>query len=401
MNKEGRVYVVCAIDTEGPIDDKGKPEILSDWKQVDALVRRLTDQEFRMRFPDSQGKGLVYSWFILHLSGFKTNPFNRPMGYHAVYDHYVNAHTQTLANNNDGIYWHYHHPAPSGVGNEWSRDWVHCTEYYNILSHMVLDRAFFPSCFRAGGRIEDNDLSHWIEQWIPFDFSNCSGNVNWDKIESDGQRLGDVCDWTKASRAWHPYHPSKKDYQREGSQKRVIFRCPDLDSAIHVLSEDEIREAFDLANSGQDAVLAFFEHDRRNNVTDKISLICKKIEHIAREFSSVRWFYRNAKEAALGVLGVKTETANSFDVQLRQDDKIYITADRDIFGNYPYVCILRKKRYEFLPVSVIGRNKWLSGCISFDNLDKLGVAANSPAGEACVNIFNYDGKTNKFVKRSN
>ena len=227
MRGNGKVYVVCAIDTEGPIDDKRKPEILNTWERVDSLIKGITAKEFRSAYVDSSKGSLVYSWFILHLTGFKTNPFNRPMEYNAVYDHYLDEFKETFEGNNDGIYWHYHQPAPSGVGNEWCRDWTHCTEYNNVLSHWILDRGFFPSCFRAGGRIEDDDLSNWLEQWIPFDYTNNSGNVNWDKKESDGKKLKEVCDWTRAPQDWSPYHPSKDDYQSPGGQKRYLFRCPD------------------------------------------------------------------------------------------------------------------------------------------------------------------------------
>ena len=71
------VYVVCAIDTEGPIDDPDKPEILSNWGRVDDLICKITSEKYRLSYPDSYGGGLIFSWFILHLTGFKTNPFNR------------------------------------------------------------------------------------------------------------------------------------------------------------------------------------------------------------------------------------------------------------------------------------------------------------------------------------
>ena len=55
---------------------------------------------------------------------------------------------------NDEIYWHYHQPAKSGIGNEWSRDWNASQEYINILNRLVADKGFFPSCFRAGGELK-------------------------------------------------------------------------------------------------------------------------------------------------------------------------------------------------------------------------------------------------------
>ncbi|MBF0511541.1 MAG: hypothetical protein HQL13_04340 [Candidatus Omnitrophica bacterium] len=396
MVTQGRVFVVCAIDTEGPIDDARKPEILNSWDRVDALVERLKPKDFRMTTLDSQGRGLVYSWFILHLTGFKTNPFKRAMGYHAVFDHYLKQHGMNFQDNEDGIYWHYHHPAVSGIGNEWCRDWTHCTEYYNILSRLVIERNFFPACFRAGGRIEDDDLSNWIEQWIPFDFSNNSGQVNWDQIESDGKRLGDICDWSRASLSWRPYHPSADDYQALGDQKRWMFRCPDLDSPVHQLRDEDIRQAFREAQAGKDTVLAFFEHDRRDSVIDKIKNVCLRIKQISDEFREVPWFYTNAKEAAQKCLGLDVGTLPRFKVSVYGDNRILILGEEPIFGQAPFVCTRGQDVFEQQPVSAIGQRKWLTGRLDLKLLQKLGVAASNPSGEAGVMVFSYDHDHNSF-----
>ena len=61
--KSGKVYIVCAMDTEGPIRNKKKPDILQNWKQVNELIKLLTSKKFRNSIKDTAGKGLVYSWF--------------------------------------------------------------------------------------------------------------------------------------------------------------------------------------------------------------------------------------------------------------------------------------------------------------------------------------------------
>ncbi len=393
----GSVSIVCAIDTEGPIVDSRKPEILDTWERVDSLIRRMTHKEFRMKFPDFSGQGLKYSWFILHLTGFKTNPFKRPMGYNQVFDHYLETHGKTIADNQDGLYWHYHQPSPSGIGNEWCRDWTHCTEYHQVLSHLVLDRGFFPTCFRAGGRIEDDDLSHWIEQWIPFDFSNNSGKVNWDKRESDGKKLSDICDWRRAPQDWFPYHPSKEDYQVPGTQKRSLFRCPDLNSPVHVLTDDEIEKAFGQAKQGRNVVLAFFEHDRRDNVLVSLEDVCRRIKKIAVQFSDVPWFYRNAQEAAQQALGLYKEDEIRFAVECRDEDRIFITAEGALFGNSPYVCLKSENQYQEIPLHTIGVGKWLSGHLDLRSVEKIGIAANSVNGNSFVKVFEWTS-SNTIVK---
>ncbi len=54
--------------------------------------------------------------------------------------------------------WHYHHPPASGIGNEWGLDWTRLREYEQIVSRQILEREWFPSCFRAGGTILDRHL---------------------------------------------------------------------------------------------------------------------------------------------------------------------------------------------------------------------------------------------------
>ena len=104
---------------------------------------QITNKKFRIKFQDSSGGGLIFSWFILTLTGFKTNPYNRPMEYHKNFDFYLNNFKKNFNKNNDGIYWHYHQPSKSGLGNAWSRDWFASNEYINILNKLITERNFF------------------------------------------------------------------------------------------------------------------------------------------------------------------------------------------------------------------------------------------------------------------
>ena len=389
MSKVGTVHVVMAMDTEGPIDDPHKPEILSSWERVDGLIDRLFSEEFRFAVTDSYECPAVFSWFVLTLTAFKTNPFKRAMGYHAVFDHYVQKYGSAMSRFGDGIYWHYHHPAPSGVGNEWSSDWTHGHEYDAILARYVIERKFFPSCFRAGGRIENNDTSAWLEEIIPFDYSSCSGTVNWDNIESDGKRLHEVCDWSRASISWRPYHPSAEDYQKPGSQLRWIFRCPDLDSNVHRLSEADIEQAFIEAHGGKDVVLAFFEHDRRMVTVDKLSKAIQLIATIATRHNPVPWRFSNAVEAALGATGALTMPAPRFAVSRGFDGGLAIACEDRMHGHAPFVAGRRDRSSEVRRIAplTVGKQKWR---IDVTGFDRIGIAANSPSGSAGVQVVNLD-----------
>lgn len=376
------LYVVTAIDTEGPIDDPRKPDILNSWERVDALVSKLFGKGFRNAVMDSDGKGIIISWFILTLTGFKTNPFNRPMGYHQVFDHYTQKYGEAMKAHGDGIYWHYHQPAISGIGNEWCNDWIHTNEYDNILARLLLERQFFPACFRAGGRIENNDTSWWLEDTIPFDYSCCSGNINWDNIESDGHRLKEVCDWSAAPADWSWYHPSSDSYQLNGSQRRYIFRCPDLASPTHTLRDDDIRRAFERADGGNHTVLAFFEHDRRDNVLDKFMDVYHRIDTISSEYPDVTWRYTNAQDAAVSVCGLEGEDVPSFSIERYHDHRILITARSPIWGKVPFVAISDGDGSicRRAGLTTVGKYKWLTDPVPAE-ISRIGVASSSLSGK--------------------
>lgn len=386
--KKNTLYVVTAIDTEGLIDDPAKPDILNSWAKVDGLADRLFSEDFRFKVKDKEGNGIIMSWFILTLSGFLTNPFNRPMGYHKIYDHYINRYGKDMAQHGDGVYWHYHQPAKSGKANEWSADWIFTNEYDNILARLLIERKFFPSCFRAGGRIENDDTSGWLEEIIPFDYSCCSGNINWDNIESDGRALREVCDWSSAPADWSWYHPDKDNYQLAGDQKRYMFRCPDLASPVHTMTDKEIIMAFERTSAGQDTIISFFEHDRRNNAVDKLLDIYNRIEVIGDSYPNVIWRYANAQEAAVSVTGLPKLEQLSFDIDKRENNQILVSANQSILSRMPFVAVASADNSACYRsgLVVIGKNKWLTNPLP-DDISQVGVAAVGISGEQGLNIY--------------
>src|SRR3954471_22677456 len=149
------VHVVVCMDTEGPCADPDNAELLATWDEVDAAMGKLFEPAFRSRFPDPSGGGLRFGWFFLTWTGFATNPRSRDFGYHRVRDHYLERWGDALASFGDEQCWHYHHPPASGVGNEWGLDWTLGDEHDRILSRQMLERGWWPACYRAGGTIMD------------------------------------------------------------------------------------------------------------------------------------------------------------------------------------------------------------------------------------------------------
>src|SRR5664280_488026 len=164
------------------------------WDKVDAMLAECLSPEFRDRVRDSEGGGWVYNWFCVDHVDYETNPRRRDMGYHNVFDHY-RALLRETGSTQDGLQFHYH---PHSFGKEAHRCathwWASSDSLAQVLSRRVIDRQWFPAANRPGFHVIRPD-SHWfLEQYIPFDFSN---QAMVPTKETDGQsaveggRLGD------------------------------------------------------------------------------------------------------------------------------------------------------------------------------------------------------------------
>ena len=152
--KKNTVYVVHAIDTEGPlyeslranferlneifgyiieptfdnlkklqnkeIDLNGNEErvarVLSssriktheNWQQINKMLDVITSNTFRNKVVDSDGGGWIYNWFCMsHVGITGENPRRRDIGFHNVYDNY-NEYFDNKGDRRDLFNWHYH-----------------------------------------------------------------------------------------------------------------------------------------------------------------------------------------------------------------------------------------------------------------------------------------------------
>ncbi|HEX3087462.1 MAG TPA: hypothetical protein VHQ23_02330, partial [Ilumatobacteraceae bacterium] len=167
------VLVVHCVDTEGPLGgdarrlSDGSPEFFDNWTDILGSLSELTAADCRAAQADSFADPYRFNWFIMDFTGFRTNPKHRVAEYHDTWDH-----ISSLPVDLDGLYWHYHVPPESGIGDEWSDTWLSSNECNTILARRLLERGSFPAAFRAGGTIEDEAASRWLEQTIAIDFSN-------------------------------------------------------------------------------------------------------------------------------------------------------------------------------------------------------------------------------------
>lgn len=339
----GKEYLVADAFSEKRISTLG------DWTQIDEVLDVIMDDEFRKRIPDSNGNGWVFNWFCLDHVGFKgKNPRRRDAGYGNVYGHYLFKLKDNNSLNKDLLQFHYH-PLPfNGHFNYCGTAYINSGNIFEILAHRVIDNEMFPSAYRAGMEAERPD-SHWfLEQWIPFDYSNDS----YIKANDDRQpdlRDGRYGDWRHASMKWKPYHPSHDDYQIEGNCHRMLTRCISLDSRVAKLELDDVRDAFKQAKDGEDAIIAFANHDFRD-MRDEVNRAMDLIAQVSKEYPDVEYVYSDAISAFQqreNIPFIKASFNIEPEIDLKNDTAfLKIHVSEKLFGSQPFfVFKTREGRY--------------------------------------------------------
>jgi hypothetical protein len=438
----GCVYVVHCIDTEGPlyesveatferleaifglelppsaallrrlqagaVDLGGReaavrrvvdPHLLSyndTWDKVDAMVGDCVSEAFRYATRDSFGGGWVYNWFCVDHVDYDTNPRRRDIGYHNVFDHYRTLLRETRSND-DGVHFHYHpHPFSRAANHCATHWWESSGSLSQILSRRVIDRCWFPAANRPGFHVIRPD-SHWfLEQYIPFDFSSQAVTGTSEDGQQAGVDTGRLGDWRRAPANWQPYHPDHDDYQVPGACRRWVARCLNVGTRFRLVSERDVRQAFEEARAGLPVVLAVTNHDFRDmrpDVDEVRRLLCA----VAPAFPDVPFRFSEAVTAMRAALGLARGKPCDLDMSLtpagRGTHVLEVTSESPTFGPQPWLAL-----------------KTVAGSYHHDNLDidvpfhrwryvfdeetipagavcDIGVAANSPSGVTTVSVL--------------
>ncbi|MBQ7479316.1 MAG: hypothetical protein IJT01_10570 [Selenomonadaceae bacterium] len=374
----GTIYVVHCIDTEGPLNETieatferierfsgkklepteenlkkiqngemdlgGKEEsakyVFSErflrynrtWDDFDHMLDLLTSEEYRLRYADSNGNGWKYSWFIVDYVDFLANPRGKELGYHAIYDHYQTYYHRRHVTGDD-FQWHAHPLSTYKEAHRCAVSYFNSPHILQSLGRGIIDRGFFPACFRPGFHTERPD-SHWLlEQYIPYDYGNQSvALTDLDRSQNDvaDGRFGD---WRRAPDTWEPYHPSHDDYQVKGNCRRVIFRCLNVGTRLRCITQNEVDRAFQRAHGGEDTVLAITDHDFRHMGED-IDEIYAMIRNAAVRYPDVAWTNSTAYDAARAIMKASCKPIHlscQFS-RLEGKDIVVIEADGDTFG---------------------------------------------------------------------
>jgi len=397
-----KLHICICIDSEGPANySKFKT-----WDKIHNQLEIINSEKFRKKFK----KPLVLNWFITDWTGWsKENPYGRDLGFNKIYANILKHKPNRFG---DGVYWHYHHPFSDGSWRNggWNSDWLNNNEYEKQLTFWLIERKDVPLFYRAGGTIETNEQSSWLEKFIPFDFSSRAKGPFWNYkfkltlyyLKNKGIVPGitnffkfllfnecksnPLWNWNSAPDTWEPYNPSKKNYQLKGEMKRTIFRCLDIKSSSTNISDIEIQKAIARVNAGKDTIISVFSHDYYNLIEDMDYFFSKLNKQLIR-YPNIDWGFSNCESAVRNVLNLK-KIKPFLQSEIRKN-KIELRF-KESFGDYPIVCIKSGADYSKLDnYKEVKRGNIKIRTYETKNLkaDKIGIALIDNSGNKLIKVI--------------
>lgn len=364
----------------------------SSWKKINLMLTNVTSKSFRKKYPDSFGNSWIYNWFIMDHIGFSSNPHSRALGQHKVWNFYKNFYKIKKINFNDGFHFHHHPVHHSYAANKCATHYFSVKgTIYDSLNRRLIDKEWFPSCFRPGFHSVRPDINWFIEQFIPFEFSN-QRTLKEKKEKQNDIKNGRFGDWRRATNTWEPYHPDINDYQAKGNCNHLKARVLNVGTRLRLLKYHDIKQAFRECSKGKKVVVSFANHDYRN-IQDDISYVYNLILKAQREFRDIKFRWCEAKEAMLNIKNSKNIARIKFR-QFFDNQTLIIKSDKKIFGPQPYLAIKTKKNKYFHDNFDIHRpyKQWSytfdSSSIQLKEIRKIVWAANDSNGNTFISIIN-------------
>ncbi len=372
------------------------PERLSykkTWSEVSEMVDELMTDDWRNKYKDDYGNGYKFNWFILDHVGFENaNPRRRATGYHVVYEYF---HEKIRINEvSDKLYWHYHSTPFFYEAHKTSNNFSFSNHHLQVLSRRIIDKQDFPAAYRPGAHTERPDSNLFLEQWVPFDYGNQGmPEREEDKKQKDigGGRYGD---WRRAPSDWGTYHPDFYDYQKKGNMKRYLARCLNLGSRLREINTSEIEKAFKQVSTQGSTIISITNHDEREMRQD-IDIFMNNIYEIQKKYPDVKIKHSNAVDAIRDIENLSFENHTKLKIEI-EENKINISADKEIWGPQPYFCFKTKdQRYIHENLDYHGGLDWSyvfdDDTIRLDQIEKIGLATNDNFGN--TSVYNLSEKS--------
>ena len=394
---------------EGAVKKVVDPHLLAyndTWDKVDEMLAEALSETFRTKVRDSEGAGWIYNWFCVDHVDYEVNPRRRDIGYHNIFDHYQGL-LRDKGPLQDGLHFHFH---PHSFRREAHRCathwWASSDSLYQVLSRRVIDRQWFPAAHRPGFHVIRPD-SHWfLEQFIPFDFSNQAMPPNKEDAAQFGLKSGRFGDWRRAPVTWIPYHPAHDDYQVPGTCRRWIARCLNIGTRYGLMTDGDVRQAFEEARAGKPVVLAFTNHDFRD-IRQDVDSLRNMLSSVAADFPDISFKFSEAVDAMRGALGLSPEPPCDLDLSLKavggSTHVLKVHSETPTFGPQPWLGLKTSAgtyHYDNFDIDT-PFHRWQyvfdEETYPLNALSAIGVAANNAVGITTVSLM--DPATGKISKK--
>lgn len=351
------------------------------------------DKKFRQKFKDSFGKNWKINWNCVDHVNYKKNPQKRVLGYHKIFDYYSNFLKKTKIN--DSLHFHFHPISINKIANTTGNHYFSNSDnLFQILARRIIDRNWFPSVFRAGFHIENPDSNWFLNQFIPFDYSNQSCdqvNLNYGRFEN----------WKNAPKDWAPYHPSHDDYKKKGDSRRWIARCLNVGTRIANLNQKEVDKAFLAKKLKKKSILAFTNHDFRS-MTKDFEDVYKMLKKASLKYG-IKFKFSDAREAFHDEFKM-SKIKLRFKIKFKKN-KIFIKSNKKIFGPQPFLALKTVSNKYFHENFFIEEpfKKWIytfdRHSIDIKNLKCFALAANDKFGNTTIVKVDFNKSKKKIIQR--
>lgn len=385
--------------------NNGRIDTHKNWLSLYKSIKKIKKKKFSIRSKFSW----IFTWCFLSHDGFDgENPRKRTKGYGKIfYNYFKKFHKDIsmykLKKNKDFIGWHFHAPSITNDAHRGGSTYLGSTKIFNDLCNYILEYSWFPVIFRAGHNTVRQDLNLFLEQWIPFDFSNTSYNKikKLDRISSSN-RYGN---WSNAPKSWIPYNPCFNDYQLKGNMKRFVARCLPINEREYSISLKDINLAFKEANKKGNSLLCFTNHDFREMGHD-IEEVLHKIKKIEKKYPQINIKFTNALEGIRKTIGYNKKIykigLKASIKKIQNQHRLIVSVKNEIFGTQPFLAIKNKKnKYFWQNFDYEKKNLWSysfdENNILFNQIRGLGIAANNIQG--LTEVLNYKFNQKKFIKK--
>jgi hypothetical protein len=306
--------------------------------------------EWRKIFRDSFGNHPKFSWFIMSHEFFR----HAVNGDYAIIYDAMRAYNNEIDRFDDELAWHYHHADWYDLDGDGDSSWNQLTtfdgtEYTHgtdieiaekMLNYLIFVCDFFPCSFRSGWCWENNRLSNWLNDIIPFDYSAFPPNKS---TKSAREPLRNRNDWSRAPRTFSGYHPDIRDYQTPGRMRRWIFRTTTIND------DHQWKKIYLAARDVDNQILCLTAHSY-DNMKEDIGKWLSRIIHIG---DSLNIPFRFATASEAGAMMAGQEELYSPEIKLEiNDNRLIITSSSDIFQPSPY-CVAKDSNgayFRFHPI---------------------------------------------------